>query len=46
MYKYGKRALALLLTAALSAGTLGGLPLTAAAQEPAPEDAYVLRYEG
>ena len=46
MYKYGKRALALLLTAALSAGTLVGLPLTAAAQEPAPEDAYVLRYEG
>ena len=45
MYKYGKRALALLLTAALSAGSLVGLPLTAAAQEPAPEDAYVLRYE-
>ncbi len=46
MYKYGKRAFALLLAAVLAVGTLSGLPLIAAAQEPGPEDAYVLRYEG
>lgn len=46
MHKFPARALSLLLAALLTAGCLGGMAVTASAQEPSPQDAYVLRFEG